>query len=200
MLQFPGAPALSSFRITKLLDLLRAREPAVTGLDSRFVHFVETERALSREETGILESLLTYGPRMEAGAEQGDLLVVVPRAGTISPWSSKATDIARVCGLTAIRRVERGIAYRVRAGRSLTRAQLEALAPALFDRMTEMVLFDTAEASVLFGHATPKPLTRVSLAPGRSALEEANTRLGLALSGDEIDYLLENFTKLGRDP
>src|SRR5262249_31122023 len=90
--------------------------------------------------------------------------------------------------------------YRVRAGHSLTRAQLESLAPALCDRMTEMVLFDTAEAGVLFGHATPKPLTRVSLAPGRSALEEANRRLGLALSSDEIDYLLENFLRLGRDP
>jgi phosphoribosylformylglycinamidine synthase len=200
LLTIPGAPALSSFRITKLLDLLRAREPAVTGLDSRFMHFVETERALTREETSILESLLTYGPRMAAGAEQGELIVVVPREGTISPWSSKATDIARVCGLTAIRRIERGIAYRLRANRALTREQLSALSPALFDRMTEMVLFDTAEARVLFGHATPKPLARVSLAAGRSALEEANTRLGLALSSDEIDYLLESFRRLGRDP
>jgi phosphoribosylformylglycinamidine synthase len=201
MLQLQGAPALSSFRIAKLLDLLRAQEPAVTGLDSRFVHFVDVERPLTREETGILESLLTYGPRMEMGsAEQGELIVVVPREGTISPWSSKATDIARVCGLTAVQRIERGIAYRIRSSRPLGRDRLSALAPALFDRMTEMVLFDTAEAKILFGHAQPRPLARVLLEVGRVALEQANTRLGLALSADEIDYLLESFGRIGRDP
>src|SRR6185503_14420383 len=102
LLQLPGAPALSSFRITKLLDLLRAREPDVTGLDSHFVHFADVERPLTASERGILERLLTYGPRMEeSGDASGAVLIVVPRAGTISPWSSKATDIARVCGLTA---------------------------------------------------------------------------------------------------
>ena len=201
MLKLPGAPALSSFRIAKLLGLLRAQEPGITGLDSRFVHFVDVERPLAERELGILQRLLTYGPRMEeSGDESGEQIVVVPREGTISPWSSKATDIARVCGLDAVRRIERGIAFRIHARESLGRGRLTALASALFDRMTEMVLFEPAEAERLFWHAKPRPLARVSLAAGRAALEEANTALGLALSGDEIDYLLESFRRLGRDP
>jgi phosphoribosylformylglycinamidine synthase len=201
MLQLQGAPALSSFRIAKLLDLLRATDPGVTGLDSRFVHFVDVERPLTADESAILQRLLTYGPRMqESGDESGNRVIVVPRSGTISPWSSKATDIARVCGLTAVRRIERGIEYRIHAARSLERARLSTLAASLFDRMTERVLFDASDAEQLFGHATPRLLERVSLVPGRSALEQANTALGLALSADEIDYLLESFRRLGRDP
>jgi len=223
MLQIPGASALSSFRLSKLLGALRAREPAVTALGSRFVHFVDLERPLDAAGMSILEGLLTYGPREEDGgapagagasgagvspapqvagaaSEAGQLVVVVPRAGTISSWSSKATDIAQVCGLTAVRRVERGIAYRIQATKLLSREVLTELAAPLFDRMTEMVLFDAEEAAVLFGHTQPKPLARVSLAGGRAALEEANRSLGLALSADEIDYLLESFRRLGRDP
>src|SRR5690242_14430234 len=169
MLILQGAPALSPFRITKLLGSLRAREPAVTGLTSRFVHFVDTERDLERSELSVLERLLTYGPRPDPAAVAGDageLAIVVPRAGTLSSWSSKATDIAAVCGLTAVRRVERGIAYRVQCSRAMTREQLAALASVLFDRMTEMVLFDEASAAQLFEHTKPKQLMRVSLAAG----------------------------------
>src|SRR5688500_16159880 len=107
MLELPGAPALSTFRIAKLLESLKAREPGVTALSARFIHFAETERALTHGEQQILARLLTYGPRVEAeNLESGELLLVVPRAGTISPWSSKATDIAHVCGLEAVRRIE----------------------------------------------------------------------------------------------
>jgi phosphoribosylformylglycinamidine synthase len=201
MLQLPGAPALSSFRIAKLLAALRASEPGITGLDSRFVHFADVARPPEDSESAILQRLLTYGPRMEeSGDESGALLIVVPREGTISPWSSKATDIAHVCGLNAINRIERGIAYRIHTDRPLSRDRLAALAAPLFDRMTEMVLFEPSEAERLFGHAQPKRLSRVTNAPGRVGLEQANTALGLALSADEIDYLLENFQRLGRDP
>jgi phosphoribosylformylglycinamidine synthase len=134
----------------------------------------------------------------EGGA--GEQLLVVPREGTISPWSSKATDIARVCGLDTVRRIERGIAYTVRASTPLGRGRLATLAPELFDRMTEMVLFDPGDAERLFSHAQPKPLARISLATGLVALEEANRELGLALSADEIEYLLTSFRRLGRDP
>jgi len=173
MLSLPGAPALSPFRIAKLLGLLRARQAAVTGLTSRFVHFVDAERALDASESTVLQQLLTYGPRPGADAvpgDSGDLVIVVPRAGTISSWSSKATDIAQVCGLNAVRRVERGIAYRVQSSRALTRAELAALAGVLFDRMTEMVLFDEASAAQLFEHAQPKKLARVSLTEGRESI------------------------------
>ncbi len=202
MLEIPGAPALSAFRIHKLLGRLAASNPSVTALSSRFIHFVETERELTAAEYAVLAQLLTYGPRMEESAEQdsGERVLVVPRAGTISPWSSKATDIAHVCGLQAVRRIERGIVYYVQASRPLGREGLAALAPVLLDRMTEMALFDTAEATQLFEHAAPRPLGVISLSGGRAALEEANERLGLALSGDEIDYLLESYGRLGRDP
>ena len=203
MSSLQGAPALSPFRITKLLAALRAREPAITGLTSRFVHFIDTVRALTPPESAVLERLLTYGPRPGSDAapsDAGELVIVVPRAGTISSWSSKATDIAQVCGLDAVLRIERGIAYRIQCSQPLKRESLQALASVLFDRMTEMVLFDEASAAQLFGHAQPKKLARVSLAQGREALVRANKELGLALSGDEIDYLLENFRRLERDP
>ena len=202
MLEIPGAPALSAFRIAKLLDRLSALEPAVRGLAARFVHFADLERPLTGAETAVLARLLTYGPTLPTGdsAAAGERVLIVPRAGTISPWSSKATDIVQVCGLTSVRRVERGIEYRLRAARALGAAQLTRLAPALFDRMTEMALLDSGEVARLFGHAAPKPLTTVSLARGRAALAEANERLGLALSADEIDYLLASFAHLKRDP
>jgi phosphoribosylformylglycinamidine synthase len=202
MLEIPGAPALSAFRIAKLLERLGALEPAVTGLAARFVHFADLERPLAAAESAVLRELLTYGPSLPrpTGAADGTRLLVVPRAGTISPWSSKATDIVHVCGLSGVRRVERGIEYTLQAAQPLSAAQLARLAPLLCDRMTEMTLLDAGAAARLFEHAPPQPLACVSLAGGRAALVAANERLGLALSGDEIDYLLASFRALERDP
>src|SRR5215469_14836086 len=202
MLQLTGPPALSAFRITKLLERLRLLEPAVVALDARFVHFIDLAQPLTASERTILAQLLTYGPRLPepADTDEGRQLLVVPRAGTISPWSSKATDIAQVCGLTQVRRVERGIAYRLRATTALGEQRLRRVAPVLFDRMTEEVLLDAAQAARLFEHAPPRPAMRISLAGGRAALEEADRRFGLALSGEEMDYLLESFARLRRDP
>ena len=204
ILGIPGTAALSPFRIAKLLERLHALEPAVTALDSRFMHFVECARPLSASERAVLLELLTYGPRPKAPgpAEEGagERVLVVPRAGTISPWSSKATDIAQVCGLEAVRRIERGIEYRLEASRPLDARRLDELARVLFDRMTEMALLDTREVAQLFAHTAPRPLERVPLASGRAALVEADRARGLALSAEEIDYLLEIFTRLKRDP
>jgi phosphoribosylformylglycinamidine synthase len=205
MLQIPGAPALSAFRIAKLLSRLQVLDSRVTALESRFEHFVDLERPLASAEREVLGRLLTYGPRIESaaesGAEQGgESILVVPRAGTISSWSSKATDIARVCGLDAVSRIERGILYRLHSTQPLGAERLAALAAVLFDRMTEMVLFDSMAAERLFGHTQPKPLSRISLATGLAALEAANRELGLALSADEMEYLLTSFRRLGREP
>jgi phosphoribosylformylglycinamidine synthase len=209
MLQLPGARALSAFRIAKLVAKLTRLDPAVRALEARFVHFVDTARPLELAERQILQRLLTYGPRIEplASTPAGDSLLIVPREGTISPWSSKATDIAHVCGLSAVRRIERGIEYRLLDSRPLGPERLAAIAPVLFDRMTEMVLFDPEHAQRLFQHAQPRPRERIALsgtgagpAGGRAALERANSELGLALSADEIDYLLTNFQRLGREP
>ncbi|HKS54960.1 MAG TPA: phosphoribosylformylglycinamidine synthase [Steroidobacteraceae bacterium] len=205
MLILPGAPALSDFRKTRLLAAVTARGHAVDDLSARFVHFVQTRRDLTADERRILAALLTYGPRTPDGAAAAKSaarpIIVIPRPGTISPWSSKSTDIAHVCGLDAVERIERGIAYEVRAGRELTPEQLRAIAPALYDRMTEAAIFSFDDAAQLFSHEAPRPLRTVSLlARGRAALVEANESLGLALSDDEIDYLAASFGKLERDP
>jgi phosphoribosylformylglycinamidine synthase len=207
MFDFPGPAALSTFRIVKLLERLQVLAPAVTGLSAHFVHFIDAARPLSDTEGGVLERLLRYGADADSAAaplvsdaSRSGLLLVVPRSGTISPWSSKATDIAHVCGLDAIRRIERGIAYRVRSSQAHDKVQLAVIAPALFDRMTEMVLFDVRAATQLFEHAPPAPLARIPLAAGRAALERANSALGLALSPDEIEYLRASFARLQRDP
>jgi phosphoribosylformylglycinamidine synthase len=202
ILQILGSPALSSFRIAKLLVKLQARDPQITALVSRYVHVVDLERPLTAAERDVLERLLTYGPRTEPdnGPTGGAQMLVVPRQGTISPWSSKATDIARVCGLDAVRRIERGIAYTLICAKPLGRDRIDALAPELYDRMTEMVLHSGSEAERLFAHTQPKPLARIPLASGLDALKDANRELGLALSQDEIEYLFDSFRRLGRDP
>ena len=201
MLVLPGPPALSTFRIAKLLERVQALEPAVQGLEARFVHFADLAAPLSGAEQAVLAQLLTYGPSLAAAsAATASRILIVPRAGTISPWSSKATDIAQVCGLRPVRRLERGIEYGLSAARPLSRAALTRLAPALCDRMTEMALWETADAARLFEQTPPRPLATVSLAGGRAALIEADRRLGLALSAEEMDYLLESFARLKRDP
>ena len=201
MLTLSGAPALSDFRLAKLLTGIRERVDCVAGLDSRFVHFVDARRALTAEEIPVLESLLRYGPRCRAEAPAGSLLLVVPRFGTVSPWSSKATDIAHVCGLEAVHRIERGVAYYLEATRPLVEREWELAAAAVHDRMTESVLREAAEAEALFAQASPRPLATVSLLrEGRAALEAANRRLGLALSVDEIGYLADAFLAMERDP
>jgi phosphoribosylformylglycinamidine synthase len=202
VLILPGGPALSGFRIEKLLGRLSALEPAVTALTSRFVHFAALARPLGERELQTLRRLLTYGPHSSAASEpaDGERLLIVPRTGTISPWSSKATDIVQVCALTAVERVERGIEYRITARAPLGAQRLAQIAPVLLDRMTEMALLDEAEAGRLFEHSPPRPLQRIGLGGGRAALQEANRTMGLALSAEEIDYLLASFRHIGRDP
>ncbi len=191
LLQFRGARALQEFRLAKLLPQLQSAQPGIRGLAAEFRHFVETEEVLSAQELKLLERLLQYGAPPQAAQAGDTLYLVVPRLGTISPWSSKATDIARNCGLAKVRRIERGTAYSVRgAARS---AEVAAL---LHDRMTETVLASFDEAGQLFQHVPPRPLARVPLA----SLEEANRRLGLALSEEEIDYLRRAYGTIGRDP
>ncbi len=199
MLILRGAPALSAFRHGKLLAQLTHKVPAVTGLYAEFAHFAEVTEALGEEELQILARLLKYGPSVPVQEPSGHLLLVVPRFGTISPWSSKASDIAHNCGLAKIQRLERGIAYYVSGELSdAERAQVSAL---LHDRMTQLVLERFEEAEHLFSHAQPKPLKVVDvLGGGRAALESANVELGLALADDEIDYLVQSFTALGRNP
>ncbi len=211
MLTLRGSPAFSSFRLQKLLaDLIAAGLP-VKGVSADFAHVIELQGDLTPEQYTVLESLLTYGPRRPSKPVDNSTLlqVVGPRPGTISPWSSKATDIARICGLTMIDRIERVIAYRFEVEgpgssfpfSSLDSAQLKLLRPKIHDRMTQVVFGDLAACAVLFRHKEPRPMDSVPvLATGRTALVVANQTLGLALAEDEIDYLVKAFTALGRDP
>jgi phosphoribosylformylglycinamidine synthase len=201
MLIHSGPAALSDFRLAKLLGTLREAAGDVSGLDARYLHFVDCKRPLEPVESEVLESLLHYGPETAAAEGVGEMLLVVPRFGTVSPWSSKATDIARVCGLEPVIRIERGIAYFVQGGRGFTADELRAIGALLHDRMTENVLRDTADAEGLFVHTEPRSFQTVPLLrDGLVALELANATMGLALSNDEIDYLAQAFGKLGRDP
>jgi phosphoribosylformylglycinamidine synthase len=203
LLSLPGAPALSPFRRDKLLAEMRARVPALARLSALYWHFAALDGKLDERSHALLERLLTYGPRADAAAVAGELLLVVPRLGTISPWSSKATDIAHVCGLKSVRRIERGVAwyFAKNDGTPLTAEEREALLPRIHDRMVESVLPDLAQAALLFREETPAVLRVVDLLDGgRDALVCANRDWGLALSEDEIDYLVENFRRLGRNP
>ncbi|MBT8430415.1 MAG: phosphoribosylformylglycinamidine synthase, partial [Gammaproteobacteria bacterium] len=200
MLTLRGAPALSDFRLNKLLMRLTGIVGDDIGLSADYVHFVELDGELGEADLQVLEQLLDYGPAHEASSEEGRVFLVVPRPGTISPWSSKATDIARNCGFDRVRRIERGIAYRVSGGVP-DKAMQAQIAAELHDRMTQIVLTDMAAAEILFRHAHPRPFGTVDiLGGGHAALRAANGTLGLALSDDEVEYLVESFTTLGRNP
>ena len=199
MLILRGAPALSAFRHGKLLEQLTSKVPAVTGLYAEFAHFADIRAALTADEEQVLARLLQYGPSVPVQEPSGRLFLTIPRFGTISPWSSKASDIARNCGLDKIQRIERGLAYYVSG--ELSASDAEQVAALLHDRMTQLVLDNFEAASALFSHAQPKPLNAVDvLGGGRAALEQANAQLGLALAEDEIDYLVKSFQDLGRNP
>lgn len=203
MFSLRGAPAHSEARRARLETSLRRVAPGLTGLEADQVYFVElrdSERALDPRERTVLEALLRDGVAPPAPAvPDAAQLIVLPRIGTISPWSSKATDILHGCGLAAVERVERGTIYRL-AGLDPAEAG-KRLAPLLHDRMTECVVETEADAEALFRHAAPAPFETVPvLTRGAEALREADRALGLALAPDEIDYLEESFRALERDP
>jgi len=213
-----GPPALAPFRQARLLARLQACEPSVTRLSAHYLHLVELGAPLDDAARSRLLRLLDHGDTADrAPADGGWACCVVPRLGTISPWSSKATDIAHNCDLAQVRRIERVVAYRIGlGGRAPPRgapapdgAKTAALTAALHDRMTETVL-EGADDPLAIARAVFDPaagggeagaLRSIDLqGQGRGALERANRELGLALSDDEVDYLLESYRALGRDP
>ncbi|MFA5631333.1 MAG: phosphoribosylformylglycinamidine synthase [Porticoccaceae bacterium] len=201
MLTLSGAPALSSFRKQKLLDALRQINPDIHSLYAEYIHFADVEEALAPEEKTVLDALLRYGPRAAREARDGSIFLVTPRPGTISPWSSKATDIAHNAGLGKVKRIERGIVYYLHGDTPLKHQQREAVSHLLYDRMVEAVFDDLDAARKLFVRHEPRRHTSVDvLGDGRNALVRANSEFGLALAEDELDYLLDSFTGLGRNP
>src|SRR5574340_1484280 len=198
LIRLRGRSALSAFRLEKLRGAL---PPGEFSIHAEYWHFAMAARPLGADETAVLEKILSYGPAGQEEFPRGELLLTVPRFGTISPWSSKATDIARHCGLDAVERIERGIAYTVHKQGGLGDDDRRILLPLIHDRMTETVLAGFDEAEKLFQHFPPRPLRSVDiLGGGLDALALANREMGLALSPDEIEYLVENFTRIGRNP
>ncbi len=187
ILQLRGPRALSEFRLAKLVASLQKIDPGVRSVAAEYRHFVEADGALGAAERARLEHLLAYGDEAKPGG--GTLYLVVPRLGTLSPWSSKATDIARNCGLAAVRRIERGTVFYIQGSK-------KNVGFLLHDRMTETVLGSLEEAVRLFQHVPPRPLQFCSI----KNLNEVNRKLGLALSDDEIEYLEQAYRALGRDP
>lgn len=200
----PGGTALSTFRAAGVLGRLRVAAPDVTAVTARHVHWVVSDAPLDETSSDTVTRLLTYGdpwaePEPDPAGHEA-LVVVAPRLGTLSPWASKATDIAHSCGVE-VRRVERVTEYRITSSSPLTDEQWAACADALHDRMTESALPTREAAAALFDTREPEPMVHVDvLARGRIAIEEADRGFGLALSDDEVDYLVEAFTGLRRDP
>ena len=195
-----GSPALSTFRINKLLTVCHNKHLPIEKIYAEYIHFVDLSAPLTCDQQVTLNQLLTYGPHAEQQDLTEQLYLVIPRIGTISPWSSKATDIAHNCGLAQIKRIERGIAYCF-DGEQLSKEQLAEFISLIHDRMMESVLTKLTDAEQLFTPQQPTPFTTIDiLTRGRKALEEANVRLGLALATDEIDYLLDSFIRLQRNP
>lgn len=195
-----GARALSDFRAARVLAALQRVSSNIEAVSARFVHFVHASRELTKAEEERLASLLTYGDAAED--VRADLaFMVVPRLGTISPWASKATDIVKNCGIEGVLRVERGTVYSLALKAPLTQEEAAQAAGVLHDRMTESVVARDFPAENLFVELEGRPMATVALVEeGRPALERANVEMGLALSPDEIDYLTDAFTKIGRNP
>ncbi|CAN7406572.1 phosphoribosylformylglycinamidine synthase [Massilia sp. LjRoot122] len=214
MLILPGSNALSAFRSQRLLSQLQAVAPSIAAVQARFFHFIDSSAALSTDDTERLTAMLTYGEPAAQTLYEGvtEEFFVIPRLGTISPWASKATDIAHNCGMAHVHRIERGVGYTVvlkggilgtgiGAPKKLGEQEVQAVAALLHDRMTETVLRNADEAQRLFDELAGRPLETVDvIGEGREALVRANTELGLAMSVDEIDYLHEAFTKAKRNP
>ena len=214
MLILPGSNALSAFRSQRLLSQLQAVAPSIAAVQARFYHFIDSSAALSVDDTERLGAMLTYGEPAAQTLYEGvtEEFFVIPRLGTISPWASKATDIAHNCGMAHVHRIERGVAYTVvlkggilgtgfKAPKKLGEQEVAAVAALLHDRMTETVLRNADEAARLFDELEGRPLETVDvIGQGRDALVRANTELGLAMSIDEIDYLHDAFTKAQRNP
>ena len=207
----PGADALSAFRQQRLLTALMDQGIELESIEAQYLHLIWSEAQLAPGKLDLLASLLTYGDPFASklkssgswfgkGVDQKQQALVIPRLGTVSPWASKATEIARQCGLDILR-VERGVQYTWQSKKALNETQHHIVLAAIHDRMTESVIEDSQSAKALYQTLDDRPLKRVPvLTEGRLALDKANQELGLALSDDEVTYLVENFTRLKRNP
>lgn len=201
MLVLPGSHAFSDFRLRQVLNQLRETVDCVGAMGAVFVYFLTSNRGLSPLEEKHLQVLLNEAGQPAVAIPEGEHFLITPRPGTISPWSSKASDILHNAGLGAVGRIERGRMISLHCDRSLTGSERGVLADLLHDRMTEAVFPSVDDAAILFNEEPPRPLTTIDIsADADAALQTANSELGLALSDDEIHYLVESYAELGRNP
>ena len=201
MIEINGPASHSPFRLNQLLVSLQKIDPNINSLGARYVHFLDASESLDKQEEQTLNTLLSYGPDWQAGPNNGQKIIVIPRLGTTSPWSSKASDIARISGLKKIRRIERGLIYTIVFKDNKESNKLNELLDQLHDRMTQTILLDEKKLQSLFNVNEPKPLSSIPiLSKGIDALMQSNIDLGLALNDQEMDYLLGKFVELDRDP
>jgi phosphoribosylformylglycinamidine synthase len=202
-LSLQGAPAISDFRLSKLQQQLSEKIPDVDAISASYWHFIKTTSELDEQELEHLDSILDYGPTRHEMDVTGQHFLVIPRHGTISPWSTKATDIARHCDLEKIQRIERGVVWHIstKEHRLLEENEKESVRLLIHDRMVESVFDSMEQAQLLFDEHSPARMRCVDLMnDGRQALLQANQQWGLALSDDEIDYLVDSFTEMDRNP
>lgn len=203
MLVVCGGTALSQFRIDKKLASLKSICPSIKSISNRYIYIADTSSEFSKDESSILENLVDGKITKSDDESVSASCFIIPRPGTISPWSSKATDILHNCGLNKITRIERGILWRINIDSAPEQSQsfLESIYPQIHDRMTQVVVTEISQCEVLFRNSEPKQLSSIDiLGKGKPALSHANNEMGLALSDDEVDYLCEAFNKLDRNP
>ena len=192
-----GNPAHSEYRRNQLLNKLQV-VGGISAVQSQYIYFIDVDSELTNTELSHLKILLNNSESDQTSVLSADSCIVTPRLGTISPWSSKATDITHTCGVEHVHRIERGIAYFFEGVSTVNKPVMEAL---VHDRMMEQVFHKVEELEGLFSHQSPKPYSIVDvLGGGKAALNKANKEMGLALSSDEIDYLVDAFKGLGRNP
>ena len=203
IIHIAGGPAYSKFRKEKLLEKLQTVNPQIKDIHSEYLHIVWCEKKIAASEKDTLERILHYGPKAQVLDFKDNSIITIPRPGTISPWASRATDIANHCGLYDIKRIERAVAVYIelKNGALLSEDQKKVLTLYLHDRMTEVSIFNLDDAKALFSHLAPKPIQYAEmLEHGKKVLNDFNKNLGLALSEDEIDYLFNYFTSIKRNP
>ena len=200
MLSTLGPVAETTFRKRKIISQIKSILPEISDLEVRYIHYIDTYSSLDGNQEKILNALLSYGKNPKAVSNRSVNFFVVPRVGTISPWSSKATDIANICGLP-IKRIERGRVYSISFSGSLKDEEKNLIGSFFYDRMTESLLLSEPSRAQLFKENVPSPLGISSLSEkGKLALHEKNNSLSLALSDEEIDYLYKGFSVLKKDP
>ena len=195
-----GRCSLSDFRRQQLLYKLKEKFSGIEDVHSQYVHFVQSTNPLAEKEVRLLERLLEYGPRDSSDRSRchsWQKVYVLPRPGTVSPWCSKATDIAHICNLSTVTRIERGVLFYFRSSDvSMFLKCLDSFTGLLYDRMTQTVQNSEPTGANLFGTSSQGQLRWFDLSQGgRQLLVHLNTELGLSLSPMEIDYLLDMYTK-----